>query len=121
MTVREINAMGREIGELSRRLERIRSDAVSSTHALSDMPSGSSVADKTGQCISEIVDLERRIAELRARRGSELMRLSKYVDEENCIYLHFVRGYTWRRIAHITGGRMDTVESIKKRCYRHVW
>lgn len=121
MTIREIKEMNRQIAQLLRKLERLKSDVFNVTPSLTGLPGAGNVADKLGAAVAEIADAERQIAELRERRDSELSRLSTDVDEENCIYLFLVRRYSWRRIAQITGGRMDTVGSIKKRCYRYEW
>lgn len=121
MNIREIKMLNSQISQLMRKLERLKSDAFNVTPSLSGMPGAHNVADKLGTIVSEIASVEEQIAALTAKRDSELSRLSPNVDEENCIYLFLVRRYTWRRIAQITGGRMDTVDSIKKRCYRYEW
>lgn len=121
MTIREIKSMNRRISQLMRKLERLKSDAFNVTPSLSGMPGSENVSDKLGAAVAEIADIEGEIAALTGARNAELSRLSVDVDEENCIYLFLVRGYTWRRIAQITNGRMDTVNSIKKRCYKYEW
>lgn len=123
MTIREIKELNRLISTLSHKKERIKAEMLKTSPVLSGLPgtSNGSHQDKIGKCVAEISDLETRIAQLKARRESELSRLSKDIDEENCIYLFLVENYTWLKIAQITDGRLDTVNSIKKRCYRHEW
>lgn len=121
MTIREIKKFNREIAKLKRKLERLKSDAFNVTPSLSGMPGSDNVSDKLGAAVAEIADIEREIAELTVERDAHLQRLSVDVDEENCIYLFLVRGYTWRKIAQITDGRPDTTNSIKKRCYKYDW
>ena len=121
MNLREMKKLNSRISHLLRRLECLNSDVFNVTPSLSEMPGSHNDTDKLGAVISEIANVEDQIEALTARRDAALSRLSRDVDEENCIYLFLVRRYTWRRIAQITGGRMDTVESIKKRCYRYEW
>ena len=121
MTIREIKEINRRIALLSRKLERLKSDALRVTPSLSGMPSGGQVSDRVGKCVTEIADVEAQLTELVRFRDCELRRLSKDVDEENCIYLFLVSGYSWRQIARVTDGRVDTVASIKKRCYKYEW
>ena len=91
------------------------------TPALTGMPGSGQMSDKIGSCITEIDETEQELKRLIAIRDESLRRLSKDIDEENCIYLFLVRRYSWRRIAQITDGRLDTVASIKKRCYKYEW
>lgn len=121
MNIRKIKEMNKQISQLMRKRERLRSDAFHVTPSLSGMPGSENVADKLGAVVAEIADTEQEIIRLTEQRDTELNRLSLDVDEENCIYLFLVRRYSWRRIAQITGGRMDTVGSIKMRCYRYEW
>lgn len=121
MTIREYKAIDKHIGQLKRKLVMLKSEAFNVSPTLSDMPGDSEVSDKIGKCISEITETERQINELELEKASAIKRLSKDVDEEVCIRLFLVKNYTWRMIANITENRVDTVASIKKRCYKHNW
>lgn len=121
MNIREIKENDRKIAALSRKLERLKADALNVTPTLTGMPGSGQMSDKIGSCIAEIDDTEQELKRLIAIRDKSLRRLSKDIDEENCIYLFLVRRYSWRRIAQITDGRLDTVASIKKRCYKYEW
>lgn len=70
------------------------------------------------------------IEELRESR-QELNRLNKFYDneikklsinkfEENCIYLHYAKGYSWKKIAIDIGGG-NTEDGVRKMCSRYVW
>lgn len=121
MTIREFKAIDKQLGQLKRKLVMLKSKVVNVSPALSGMPGGSDVSDKIGKCITEISDTEKRIEELETEKHNALSRLSKDIDEEVCIHLFLVKNCTWRMIADITENRLDTVASIKKRCYKHNW
>lgn len=121
MTIREFKAIDKHIGQLKRKLVMLKSEVVNVSPALSGMPGDSDVSDKIGKCIAEITETEKQIFELEFEKTEAIKRLSKDVDEEVCIRLFLVKNYTWRMIANITENRLDTVASIKKRCYKHNW
>lgn len=121
MTIREIKEINKLISTLARKQERLKAEVLNTSPIITDSPGGGNSRDKIGECVAEIADLDAQISALRTQREYELNRLSKDVDEENCIYLFLVENYTWLKIAQITDGRLDTVNSIKKRCYKHVW
>lgn len=121
MTIREYKAIDKRLGQLKRKFEMLKGEVVNVSPTLSGMPGGSDVSDKISKCIAEITDTERQICELEKEKNDAISRLSKDVDEEVCIRLFLVKNYTWRMIANITENRLDTVASIKKRCYKHNW
>ena len=121
MTIREIKEMNRIIDRLRSKLGRLRSDVTNMSPSLSGMPGNQNVSDRIGRCVSEIADIEHTLNDLISKRDHEYRRLSKEIFEENCIYLFLVRRYSWRRIAQLMTGRIDTADSIRKRCYRYKW
>ncbi len=120
MTIREIKDINRQISKLSLKLERLNSEMLDISPSLSDMPASGGVSDKIGKCVTEIADLEKNIADLKAKRDYELSRLSKDVDEENCIYLFLVRHYSWAKIAIQTGG-INSPDNIRMKCTNYEW
>ena len=121
MNIREMNALTRRVEQLKSKRARLRSDATNISPVLSGLPSGGGSTDKLGITVAQLTDIDEEINQLTAERNAHLARLSADILEENCIYMRYVKGYTWRRIAYEVSGRMDTEHSIKKRCQRYSW
>ena len=50
-----------------------------------------------------------------------IRRLSSDNYIERSIYLHTVKGYTWRKVAHITTGRLDAADALRQAAGRYTW
>ena len=121
MTIREIKYINKQIHTLLHRIERLRACACNISPKVSQAPGGAHTDDKIGKYVAEIEESEEKLRKLRAYRDKELSRLSLDVDEENCIWLHLARGYSWRKIAMTVDDRPDTADSIRMRCLRYKW
>ncbi len=85
------------------------------------MPPAEGAGDRLGSAVARITDIKIDIQALTLRRDMALNLLSRDRFEENCIYLFFKLGWSWRRIARKVDGRPDTSEAIRKACERYQW
>lgn len=120
MTAKEIKNINKEISRLKAKVIRLESEAVNITAKMSDTPVVGSANDKIGNAVAEITDIQREIQNLEILRNSALNRLSRDIFEENCLFMRLSLHYSWTKIAVQVGGN-NTVDSIKKMCYRYHW
>lgn len=121
MTIKEIKNINREISRLRAKLVRISAEADSTSQKLSDLPSrGGQATDKVGDAAAQIADLKADIEQLEYCRQSALNRLTRDDFVENCIYMRLALNYSWGMILRQAGGS-NTIDSLKKMCYRHKW
>ena len=83
------------------------------------VPSGQT-SDKVGNAVVQIADIQRDIQNLEIRRNAALNSLSRDDFVENCLFMHLSLRYSWAQILTKVGGN-NTIDSIKKMCYRHHW
>mgnify|MGYP002726051582 FL=1 len=121
MTAREIKDINREISRLRAKMARIRAEADNTAVTLGEriVPSGQT-SDRVGKAVAQIADIQRDIQNLEIRRNSALNSLSRDDFVENCLFMHLGLKYSWAKILTKVGGN-NTIDSIKKMCYRHRW
>lgn len=120
MTAKEIKDINREISRLRAKMARIQAEADNTSPKLSDLPSTGQTSDKVGNAVVQIADIQRDIQDLEIRRNSALNGLSRDDFVENCLFMHLGLKYSWAKILTKVGGN-NTIDSIKKMCYRHHW
>ncbi len=121
MTLRELKSLQKRIVRLRSKRAWLRSNAQNTTPSLSGIPSGGGDSDKLGTAVAQIADIDAEISALTAEYNAHIKSLSSDVFEESCIFLHIVKGMTWRRVAFEVTGRADTANSIRMKCYRYYW
>lgn len=120
LTAKKIKHINKEISRLKAKVIRLESEATNTSPKLSDSPGGGNVSDKIGNAVTQITDIQREIQNLEILRNSALNRLSRDIFEENCLFMRLSLHYSWNKIAMQVGGN-NTVDSIKKMCYRYHW
>lgn len=120
MTAKEIKEINREISRLRAKMARISAEADNISPKLSDLPGRGGTSDKLGNAVAQIADIQREIQNLEILRNSALNRLSRDDFVENCLFMHLSLRYSWAKILTKIGGN-NTIDSIKKMCYRHRW
>lgn len=120
MTAKEIKDINREITRLKAKIARIAAEADNTSPKLSDLPSAGQISDKVGNAVVQIADIQREIQNLEIRRNAALNSLSRDDFVENCLFMHLSLRYSWAKILTKVGGN-NTIDSIKKMCYRHHW
>lgn len=120
MTSKEIKDINREITRLKAKIARIAAEADNTSPKLSDLPSAGQISDKVGNAVVQIADIQREIQNLEIRRNAALNSLSRDDFVENCLFMHLSLRYSWAKILTKVGGN-NTIDSIKKMCYRHHW
>ena len=118
---REIKDINREISRLRAKMARIQAEADNTAVTLGEriVPSGQT-SDRVGNAVVQIADIQRDIQNLEIRRNSALNSLSRDDFVENCLFMHLGLKYSWAKILTKVGGN-NTIDSIKKMCYRHRW
>lgn len=101
-------------------MARIQAEADNTSPKLSDLPSAGQTSDKVGNAVVQIADIQRDIQNLETLRNTALNRLSRDDFIENCLFLRLSLHYSWAKILTKVGGN-NTIDSIKKMCYRHHW
>lgn len=130
MTVKELSQLywlTREIEADQRRLEELERVArAPSSSQLTGMPHAPSKNDsKVEKLAAEIVDLQAIIAARQIQCIHERTRLERWINEipdsltRQVFSYRFVTGLTWGEVAQRVGGG-NTMEGVKKRCYRHL-
>lgn len=129
MTVNELSQLyylNREIEMYKRRLIELEYEIGPASPKLSGMPhSQNGNSSPTEQLVAEIVDLRAIIAAKQIQCIHERARLERYIAEipdsltRSIFEYRFANGLPWGQVAaHIGGG--NTVDSVKKRCYRYI-
>ena len=128
MTLRELSQLyylNREIEVEKERLEKLRIQSQKPPGAILSGAHGGTSGSRTEQYVSAISALEALLSEKMHRRIIERDRLERYIAEipdsltRQIFRLRFVDGLSWTRISLNIGGG-NTVESIRKRVYRHL-
>lgn len=106
MNIKELKALKKKIRELSGQLEAVES-----------------VTAGDGAVTSEISDIKAELLRLQVVWNDAIGRLSFDEDEANCIYLHYVEGYSWKDLAKLSAdcGIIETPNAVRKRCQRYEW
>lgn len=120
MNVKEIKLINKEIARLKAKVVRLENEATDTSVKMSDISFSGTTSDKVGNAVTQIADIQREIQNLEILRNSALNRLSRDVFEENCLFMRLSLHYSWTKIATQVGGN-NTVDSIKKMCYRYHW
>lgn len=118
ITIKEIKYINKEIQRLRSKLARLESEVYNVTPKLNDAPFGGGSGDKIGAAVSQIADIKLDIQVLELKRDTALNMLNRDKFEENCLYMRLKCGYSWAKIATITG---STIDSVKKICYKYHW
>lgn len=106
-------------------LYNLRMAAQPSAHALDGMPRASGVSDKVGALAIAIVDMEERIAYLKAAIAEEEGNISEWIssiknDQTRQIFrLRYLGCLTWAEVAQVIGGR-NTEAGVRMVCYRYL-
>ncbi len=128
MTLKELSQLyylDKLIRRDEERLEQIRSRLTNITTNLDGMPKQTGVSDKVGNGVTELVELEKKIAQDRIRFEKEKAELEQYLRriEDKQIRLIFLLRFvdlkSWSEIAEKIGGG-NTEDSVKKTCYRYL-
>lgn len=121
MTAKEIKDINREITRLKAKIARIAAEADNTAVTLGErVISSGQTSDKVGNAVVQITDIQRDIQNLEIRRNSALNSLSRDDFVENCLFMHLSLHYSWAKILTKIGGS-NTIDSLKKMCYRHHW
>ena len=127
MTLKELSQLyylQREIAMDERRLEELEAKLQPGGMNLSEIPHGTSVANKVSLYAAEIVDLRDIIADKQKRCIFEKIRLERYISEisdslmRQIFTYRFVNGLSWEQVADKIGS--TTGGSAKKMCYRYL-
>ncbi|MCI8810414.1 MAG: hypothetical protein HFF84_09875 [Oscillibacter sp.] len=92
---------------------------------ITGMPHAPGVRDKVGNLIVEIEDVEEEIKRLEVEMDQVEQEISSYIKtipdiQTRLIFrLRFLRCMTWDEVATTIGGR-NTVNGVKKTCYRYL-
>ena len=70
--------------------------------------------------IDELRETRQELARLNYYYTNAIKKLSRNVYVENCIYLHYEKGYSWKNIAMSIGGN-NTGDGIRMMCKRYEW
>lgn len=121
MTAKEIKEINREISRLRAKIVRLQAEANNTAVKLSEnITLTGQTSDKVGNAVVQIADIQRDIQNLEIRRNSALNSLSRDDFVENCLFMHLGLKYSWAKILTKIGGS-NTIDSLKKMCYRHHW
>ena len=120
MTAKEIKNINREIARLKAKIVRIQAEDDTISTKLSELPSASQTSCKVENAVVQIADIQRDIQNLEIRRNSALNSLSRDDFVENCLFMRLSLHYSWAKILTKIGGS-NTIDSLKKMCYRHHW
>lgn len=106
MNIKELKTLKKKILDLREQLEAAESET----------------ADD-GAVSSEISDVNDELRRLQAEWDKAIGRLSYDDDRANCIYLHYVKGYSWKDLAKLSAdcGIAETPYAVMKRCQRYEW
>lgn len=128
MTLQELS----KYYKLHERLERNR-EMLSSLYAaagpgarvITGMPHAPGVQDTVGDLVVEIEEIKGEIERLEIEMGKVEREISGYIEtipdiQTRLIFrLRFLRCMTWDEVADTIGGR-NTVNGVKKTCYRYI-
>lgn len=92
---------------------------------LSGMPHTTGVKDKVGNLAIEIADMSTSVEILRNEVANSEACIRPFIasirdNQTRLIFrLRFLRGFTWREVARVIGGR-NSENSVKMVCYRYL-
>lgn len=113
MTIKELSQLyylNREIEMDQRRIRELEARVQPGAQAITGMPSGSGVVDKTGEYTAEIADLSGIIEAKHQQCLYERNRLERYITgiEDSLLRqiftYRFINGLPWRQVAACIGG-----------------
>lgn len=106
MNIKELKTLKKKIRQLSEQLRDLRSG----------------ITDE-GVNTAEISDLEDELRSFQSVWDNAIARLSYEDEEANCIYLHYVKGFSWKDLAQLSAdcGIIETSNAVRKRCQRYEW
>ena len=108
MTTYILNQTRKNIKKLKVKVFRLQADAERAT------------GEEYNTIIDELRESRQELNRLNDFFDNEIKKLSRYKYVENCIYLHYAKGYSWKKIAIDIGGG-NTEDSVRKMCSRYVW
>lgn len=106
-------------------LRSLRDRAYPGGQALTGMPRGNDIYDKTGMLAIEIASMEDLIDELKAKVTFDEKEIVDYIatidDHQVRMYfrLRYLHCMTWKEVASTIGG-MNTEDGVKSACYRQL-
>ena len=120
MTLKEIKNINKEIARLRAKIMRLRNEAENISPVITGMPYNAGTSDKVGNIVAQMSDIQKEIQNLEILRNSALIRLSRDIFEENCLFMRLALHYSWTKIALEIGGG-NTGDGIRMRCERYNW
>lgn len=120
VTLKEIKNINKEIARLRAKIMRLRNEAENISPVITGMPHNGGTSDKIGNVVAQMSDIQREIQNLEILRNSALIRLSRDIFEENCLFMRLALHYSWTKIALEIGGG-NTGDGIRKMCERYNW
>lgn len=115
----QLYCLKKEIRRLTERLACLRAKAERATTNISSLNKGYGNADKVGDVVCVIADLERLIESEKAKCVEEQYNIEKYIDTipdsliREIFRLRHVYCYSWQRVAMEVGG-YNTADSVRK-------
>ena len=127
MTLEKLNSyadLARQLKAAESLLERLKCSVVPGAQVLTGMPHTSGYADKLGELVPEIVDVQNTIVRLKeqiAMREAEIVQFLYSIPDlhtRTIFRLRFLRGWTWAHVANAVGGK-NTADSVRMICTRY--
>lgn len=119
MNYYELKEIRRKLDAQKLKVAAARDQAVSISSATDGSPHGSSVLDRVGMSVGQIITKEERLNEL----YTQLTEGIKSIPDEYIkalVHCKLVKGWSWNRIAHEAGGN-NSGDGIRMAVVRYRW
>lgn len=126
MTLKELSQiyyLRKEKDYIRDKIEKLRSEAESTTRTFSGLPGSGRISDKVGNGSVSIIYLQTKLARTEQRITEEVIKLEEYLDSISDSYirqifrLRFEECRKWEEIADLLH---TTSYSVKHICYRYL-
>ena len=118
-------ALRQELAQAKETLDSLRAAVSPGAQALTGMPHGHSVTDRTGDLAAEILDMEQDIQRIEREITDEEPEILTFINtirhgRTRVIFrLRILRGYTWKEAASVLG-RYATEKSVRAVFYSYI-
>lgn len=121
MTKRELSQLlwlNREMIDQHDRIAELEEYITDCTAQLSDMPKARGKQDQLAACVAEIADLKELLNLNQQKRGYEIGRLYRFIDNIEDAYIRIIlsmrhiHGMDWQQVARVVGGG-NTADSVR--------
>lgn len=118
--LKQIYYLNKEIEMWQRELDKIEGQSILKGQQLTGMPSGSGIADKTGDLATELANIKTiisgKLAEVQIQRGRIINYISSIEDSvtRQVLFYRHVSLMSWGDVAASMGGN-NTSEGLRKR------